>query len=382
MTATYRALFCDLRTDEVRDAFPVSAVSIEDYIGKTGTMTGTISANDRATAGRIRAAVVPGRTAVWIERDRALWWGGIVWTAALGSTARGAAGSAEIQAATFDSYLDHRLLTVDMIADGADQFAMVRAVLEAAQSADGGDIGIRLADQASGVYRTLTFSRYDLPALRDLLDKLAQMQDGFEWRIRCYRNDYGERVKELQLGHPRITTGSGPAETVLDFPGPVTSYRFPYDATTRATNWQSRGATDATSGHPLMSTPLHITGATEAGWPRLDGTSDYTDTTSKTDLDEHAAADLTAAWTREVVPEITVNMDAAQLTPAILASIIRLRIADVWTAAGFTGRYRVIGFTARAPERGQSETASLLLDATTRAELGDSTDEGSEPLWP
>ncbi|MGW3569081.1 hypothetical protein ACWDSL_35365 [Streptomyces sp. NPDC000941] len=382
MTATYRALFCDLRTDQVRDALPVTGVSIEDYIGKTGTMTSTLTAPDPATAERITAAVVPGRTAVWIERDRAIWWGGIVWTAALGSTTRGAPGTAEIQAATFDSYLDHRLLTADMNAADVDQFEIARRLVDFAQSSAGGDIGIRLDErQNSGVKRTRKYSRYDLPKLRDLLDKLAAVQNGFEWRIRCYRDDAGERVKELQLGHPRITTARGPAATVLDYPGAVVSYRFPYDATTRATHWRSRGATNNTTQRPLMSTPMYVIGATAAGWPRLDGTSDYTDITTRAALDEHAAADLTEAWTREVVPDITVNLDAAQITPAILGATIRLRIADVWTGAGFTGRYRVVGFTVRAPERGQSETASLVLDAATRGDLGDNDDEGSEPLW-
>ncbi|MFF4607975.1 hypothetical protein ACFY12_35210 [Streptomyces sp. NPDC001339] len=370
MTAQYRALFCDLSTDRVLDALPVSGVSFEDYIGKTGTMTGTLTAPDRATADRIKAAVVPGRTAVWISRDRAIWWGGIIWTTALGSTARGAPAKAEIQAGTFDSYLDHRLLTADVTATDEDQFVIARRLVDFAQSTDGGDIGIRLGTDTSGVKRTRKYSHYDLPKIRELLDKLAAVQNGFEWRIRCYRNDTGERIKELQLGHPRITTSRGRAETVLDYPGPVMSYRLPYDATTRATHWQSRGATNSTTNRPLMSTPLHITGAIDAGWPRLDGTSDYTTITAKTALDEHATADLTEAWTREIVPEITVNLEAAQLTPAILGATIRLRIADVWTSGFTTGRYRVVGFSVRAPERSQPETATLTLDAATRGAIG------------
>ncbi|AJT67451.1 hypothetical protein T261_5835 [Streptomyces lydicus] len=375
MTATYRALFCDLRTDQVLDTLPVSGVSIEDYIGKTGTMSGTLTAPDPAAAERIKTAVLPGRTAVWIERDRAVWWGGIIWTVAVSSTARGAPAKADIQAGTFDSYLDHRLLTADLTATGEDQFDIARRLVDFAQSSDGGDIGIRLSRATSGVKRTRKYSRFDLPKIRELLDKLASVQGGFEWRIRCYRDTAGERIKELQLGHPRITTSRGPAEVILDYPGAVTSYTFPYDATTRATHWQSRGATGSTTNRPLISTPLHVTGAIEGGWPRLDGTSDYTSITTKAALDDHAAADLAEAWTRQVIPEITVNLDAAHLTPAILGATIRLRIADVWTSAGFTGRYRVVGFAVRAPERGQAETASLTLDAAAGGDI--STDDGS-----
>ncbi|MER8068376.1 hypothetical protein ABTZ59_08780 [Streptomyces sp. NPDC094034] len=372
MTSVYRALFCDLRTDQVRDAFPISSVSIEDYIGKTGTLTATLTAPDHDTAERVRTAVIPGRTAVWIERDRAIWWAGIVWTAALSSTDRGIPAQAEIQAATFDSYLDHRLLTADLTATNLDQLETARRLLAFAQDAEGGDIGIRTTTQTSGVARTRKYSRYDLPKLRDLLDKLAATDNGFEWRIRCYRDTDGERVKELQLGYPRITTSSTDTDTVLNFPGPIASYRFPYDATTRATHWRSRGATNSTSQRPLMSAALYIPGAIEEGWPRLDGTSDYTTVTSKTVIDQHATADLREAWNRTTVPEITVNLDAAALTPAILGATVRLRIADVW-ADQLTGRYRVVGFTVRAPESGQPESASLLLDAATSsvADQGD-----------
>ncbi|MER7174192.1 hypothetical protein [Streptomyces mesophilus] len=374
MTSAYRALFCDLRTDQIRDAFPISGVSIEDYIGKTGTMSGTLTAPDAVTAERITTAVIPGRTAVWIERDRTIWWGGIVWTSALTSTARGTPAKADIQAATFDSYLDHRLLTADLTATDSDQLAIARRLMDLVQSAEGGDIGLRVNDgQTSGIERTRSYSRYDLPKVRDLLDKLAATDNGFEWRIRCYRDTAGERIKELHLGHPRITTSSSGNDTVLNFPGPVTSYRFPYDATTRATHWRSRGASGKTSQRPLMSSALYIPGAIEEGWPRLDGTSDYTAITSTSVLNEHATADLREAWNRQTVPQITVNLDAAAMTPAVLGATIRLRIADVWTNR-FAGRYRVVGFTARAPERGQPETASLLLDTATAT----GTDQGDE----
>ncbi len=383
MTASYRALLTDLRTDQVRDALPISGVGLEDYIGKTGTMTGTLTAPDTATADRIRAAVTPGRTAVWIERDNELWWGGIVWTAAISSSTRGAPGRAEIQAATFDSYLDHRLLTTNLVADNVEQLDIARRLVDFAQSTAGGDIGIRTdSGTASGIRRTRRYYLHDLPRVRDLLDNLAAVNNGFEWRIRCYRDDIGERVKELQLGHPHITAGRGPGEVVLDYPGPVTAYRFPYDATTRATHWRSRGATSTDTSRPLLSKPHYVIDAIEAGWPHLDGTSDYPTVTTPSVLDDHAAADLTEAWTRQVVPEITVNLDAAGVTPAILGATIRLRIADVWTSGGFTDRYRVVGFTLRAPERGQPETAQLILDAAVHGGIrDDGNDEGSQTRW-
>jgi hypothetical protein len=52
------------------------------------TTASSVLAPDTATAERIKAAVVPGRTAVWIERDRVIWWGGILWPRAPASPRR------------------------------------------------------------------------------------------------------------------------------------------------------------------------------------------------------------------------------------------------------------------------------------------------------
>ncbi|MEU8721519.1 hypothetical protein [Streptomyces antimycoticus] len=361
-TVPYRLLLCDLRSDQLLDALPVQGVSLDDYIGKTGRLAGTVPIPNAAIADRARRALLPGRTGVWVERGREIWWGGILWTLSLASDARGFLG-AQVQCGGWESYLYRRLLFDTLTANDVDQFDIARQLIDYAQNVEGGDIGITYDTDVSGVPRDRTFSRYDLPSVGELLDQLGAVEDGFEWRIASFRDTDGRRVKRLQLGHPVIRTGA--TEIVLDHPGPVLSYTWPTDATQKANAWQSRGASVngnlASESCPLTSPLLVADDDLAAGWPRLDGSSDYTTVEQQATLDAHARADATAARNPVTIPEVTVLLGGT-ITPALLGATVRLRIRDLWHPTALDARYRVVGMSISPPERGRPETARLYLE--------------------
>ncbi|RMB83641.1 hypothetical protein [Streptomyces shenzhenensis] len=358
----YRVLFCDLRSDQLLDALPLTGVSLDDYIGKTGRLTGTVPIPNRALAERARRAIVPGRTAVWVERGREIWWGGILWTLALASDSRGFL-SAQIQCGGWESYLYRRLLYDTQTAEQVDQFDIVRGLVDYVQSTPGGNIGITYDGRPSGVARDRTFLRYDLPWIGELIDQLAAVEDGFEWRIASHRDAAGRRVKELVLGHPIIRAGS--ADIVLDHPGPIITYTWPSDASGLANGWQSRGATvntnQAADSYPIMSERLVADDDMAAGWPRLDGSSDYSTVEEQPTLDGHARADWTAARRPAQIPEVEVLL-GDNVAPALLGATVRIRIRDLWHPTGLDARYRVVGMSISPPERGRPETAKLYLE--------------------
>ncbi|MFJ1708580.1 hypothetical protein [Kitasatospora sp. NPDC088346] len=360
----YRVLVCDLRSDQLLDVLPLWGVSLDDFIGKTGSLQGTVRIVTADLAARARASLIPGRTALWLERGGDIWWGGILWTTSLASDDRGYL-ALTLQAATWDSYLNRRMLYDSPESSGVDQFDIVRGLLAYLAAQPGGDIGIEAGTELSGITRDRFYSRFDLPYVRDIIDALAKVEDGFEWRIGSYRDpDSGRRIKRLQLGHPRITTGA--REIVLTRPGPVISYTWPVDATGQANSWQSRGSStnrnQTADTTPLMSAHLTNTEDIAAGWPRLDGSSDYQTVEQQDTLDAHARADAASRLRPLTIPEITVRLDG-QITPALLGAAVRLRITDLWWPEGMTARYRVVGLATSPPERGRPETAKLTLEA-------------------
>lgn len=363
MTSPYRVLFTDLRSDQVLDAIPLDGLSFDDYIGKSGTLRATIAVTSTAMAQRVRL-LVPARTAVWVYRGGQIWWGGILWQATPAVDDRGAASCA-IQAATWDSYLDRRVLFDTLTATGVDQLDIARQLVAYTATQPGGDIGIVIDyGQTSGVPRDRVYSRYDQPRIRQLLDQLAAVQGGFEWRISSGTNEFGARVKRLQLGYPRILAGS--TDVVLDYPGPIRAYADPEDGGGRATHWQSRGAAtnrnQATESVPMLTDVQEVTGAVGAGWPRLDGTSDHTTVEDPATLLGHATADLGRAWTQTTIPEITIT-PGDRLSPAMLGATVRVRRRDMWHPDGDDRRYRVVGMSVTPPTRSSGETARLFLEA-------------------
>lgn len=117
-TTPYRAIFCDLRTDDTIDILPLRDVTVDDYIGKAGSLSGTVPVPNAQVAARVRR-IEEGRTAVYLQRGNDLWWGGIIWTSTLQSDDRGVL-TLGIQAATFESYAGRRRIRQDLTFSGSN----------------------------------------------------------------------------------------------------------------------------------------------------------------------------------------------------------------------------------------------------------------------
>ncbi|MFE0189287.1 hypothetical protein [Streptomyces sp. NPDC058989] len=362
-TSLYRVLVCDLRSDQLLDVLPLQEVTVEDFIGKAGSLQGTVPIPNAAMADRVRPILTPARTALWVERDREIWWGGVLWSVNPKSDERGRI-SVEVQAGTFDTYLEHRQLRTTLKATNRDQLDIARDLVDYAQAQTRGDIGITYDTELSGIKRSRTFSASDQPKIRDLLDKLGEADRGFEWRIRCYHDPKsGARMKQLDLGHPILARPGD--DVVLTHPGRLLTYEFPTDGTTVANVWQARGASDnrnqAAASRPLLSEPLVAEQDLAAGWPRLDGSSDHQSIDDPKVLGEHARAEAALARRPQVIPEITVHLDP-QISPDLLGRYVRLRIRDDWHPDGLDARHRVVGISVTPPERGKAESAKLTLE--------------------
>ncbi|GAA0430204.1 hypothetical protein [Streptomyces luteireticuli] len=364
---TYRALFCDLLTDRVVDALPLTDVEFDDYIGKAGSLRGTVPLPDEALARRARTALRPGRTAVWLERGSEIWWGGVLWTTTTTGDERGRL-QVQIQAGTFDSYLDHRILSRSLSFTDTDQFDVVRALVEHAQSQPGGDIGITFTDEKSKVvHPRIEFPYTELMRIQEIVDKLGKMQNGFEWRIHCFRHpETGKRVKLLQLGHPKIESTS--ADIVLDRPGQVLTYSLPSDATVQANVVVFRGESanqdQASTSLPQMSDAQVAKDDLVDGWPRLEFTDDRSGVKDVATLNSLAGAALDRMHRPEFIPEVTIRMDG-RISPALIGSWIRLRIRDGWHEDTPDRRFRVVGLSVSPSSRGKAETAKLILEEDT-----------------
>ncbi|KDN83481.1 hypothetical protein [Kitasatospora cheerisanensis] len=365
MTSPYSLRVHDLRTDRLLGYLPIGGVTFDDYIGKSGSLSGTLPAPNAQMAARIQDILQEGRTLVDLVRGGTIVWSGIVWTATPTADERDNY-TCPIQGATLESYYrDHlQLRDADLTYTSTDQLAIARALIGYAATRTGGDLGIEMdTSQTSGVLRDRAYSRFDQPYVGRLLDDLAAVDNGFEWRINRYQDAAGARHRVLRLGYPRISIGT--TDLPLKKPGLITAHSIPRDATAMATCWQSRGSNSnsnqAAATTPLLSTTLTDTAAITAGWPLLDGSSDYSTVTDPATLNAHAQADL-ARFARPVaIPQISVL--TGSIPQPELGSYIRVSIRDAWYPTGHNARYRVVGLRCTPAERGRPDMTQLYLEA-------------------
>lgn len=360
----FLAIFCDLLTDTPIDILPMQDVTFDDYIGKPGSLSGTIPVPDAAMADRARR-VQEGRTSVYVLHGGDLWWGGIIWTTTLTSDDTGIMTLA-VQAATFDSYASRRIIREDLTyqaADDLDQLDVARDLWRQLQSYEGGDILVTYGGEVSGVHQSVSWLNGDETVYYDALQQIASVGNGFEYWISVFRDpDTGQRVRLLRLGYPCISTGS--TDLVMDRPGQILSYEFPGDATRGGTTAVARGGTvnDGTTqdSRPVCSVEEVAEDLIQAGYPRIDLTADYDSVTDQAALNTLAVAELAAATGSVVIPSVVIKLDDL-VPPALMGRTVRVRITDQWYPQGLDARYRIVGTSVTPAERGQPDTIELFL---------------------
>ena len=360
----YRAIFCDLWSDTTLDILPLRDVSFEDYIGRAGSLSGTIPIPDRAIAERAHR-IKPGRTTVYLERGGDLWWGGIVWTTNLQASDRGVL-TLGVQASTFDSYATRRRIRTNefetQFTQPTDQFTIARSLWRSLSDGLGlSTIDVGDGDEVPGALRTASWRYGDETVYQEALDQLGAQ--GLEYQIQVYRDpSEGTRVRRLKLGSP-IRTGA--TDMVFDRPGSILSYSIPDDATRGGTTALARGASTnsnaGTESRPTLSDVKVPTKPLPDLWPQLDLSSDHNDISDKSTLNALAQAEVDTPWGSVQIPEISIRLGGI-VPPTLLGRTARIRITDEWHPAGLDARYRIVGVKVRPAERGRPDTAELALE--------------------
>ncbi|MER5887314.1 hypothetical protein ABT160_26145 [Streptomyces sp. NPDC001941] len=358
----YRAIFCDLITDQTLDILPLRDVSFDDYIGKAGSLSGTVPIPNKEIAERVKA-VREGRTAIYLERGGDLWWGGIVWTTTLQSSGRGVL-TLGIQAATFDSYAGRRRIRTEIAYTNTEQFDIARRLwTEMTRDRSAFQVAFEPVPP-SEVTRTVGWRNGDETVYQEALEQLASPNDGIEYQVMVFRDpETGERIRQVRLGSPRIRTGA--TDLLFDRPGAILSYTFPNDATRGGTTAVARGASTnsnaAAESRPLASLEQEASDLLTDGWPRIDLSSDHNEVSDQLVLNSLAKAELDAARGAVVIPEISIHLGGI-VPPVLLGRVARIRITDEWFSQGLDARYRIVGVKITPPERGRPDTAELYLE--------------------
>ncbi|GGS82058.1 hypothetical protein [Streptomyces griseoviridis] len=325
---TYTYLFCDLRTDTLLAELPLASVSYTYELNGIGTLRATIPYNDETLPLDPETASVPGRTAVYVDRDGVLVWGGIVWTRDRTT------GGKTIQAAEFLSYFQHRYVKKTLSTDTSlltnpayvdqggqrlysDQKYIVWSLLRYAQDQAGGSIGLNLdllTSPAHGITRMATYYGYERPEIYKAIAELAAADDGFDFGVELgwtssANNVAPQRYRRVRAWYPR--RGRTAAESGLVFStggghGSILSYDWPEAGTTVTTEMSGLGGGTGEARIVKTATATDMIGA---GWPLLESVETWDGLLDEAQVQSLTNAELSARSQANTAPTFEVSAD-------------------------------------------------------------------------
>jgi len=361
--ANYRYLFADLLTNQILAELPLTSVRFSQQINSPGNFSATLQlAGLQVNELNVANATIPARTAIYVDRDGTLVWGGILWNREYSSKNQ----TLTLNANEFESYWSRRRITTDTVFTNTDQLTAVQTIVTNANAATNGNIGITVGAETSGVLINRTFYGYEYKTVLAAIQDLSKSATGFDFNIQVYYDSNGNPAKLLRLGYPRYgkkysaTSASVP---VFELPGNITEYTWPEDGSIAANYLYTLGA--GSNPGRLIATAYDGT-KTASGWPLLEEQANYTDVADPTLLSNLATAQVSIVS----YPPTTIKITMPPSLDPIFGSYevgddARIRILDDRFPNQLDTVYRIVAFSVQAGESNQPELVTISLSLTT-----------------
>lgn len=367
MATQYRYLFADLLTNDILAELPLTGVTFTQVLNSPGSLNARLLISDvREDQYDIEGSTIPARTAIYVDRDGVLVWGGIIWLRRYNSETQ----TIDITAREFLSYLESRRVATSQAFNNVDQLTVAQSLLNTAQSATNGNIGLIVPTNTSGVLVSRVFYGYELKDLYSAIKDIATQEDGFDFNCDVRYDSNNDPIKVVDLAYPFRGTpyvSTDPAAIVLEYPGNVVAYEFPEDGATAANAMYGVGP-GSNEGKLIAS--AFIPSQLAAGWPLLEDTTTYNDV-----YDPNLLANLTAA---EVLakkePIATVKVVLPAYVDPVLGTYktgdeVLLRITDVrfppnGPGFGLSVVKRIVSINVEPGEDGPERVTLVLTDPT------------------
>jgi len=364
----YRYLFADLLTNKIQAELPLTDVNFSQALNSGGALQGTLLLSGMKAAQDAMVATVPGRSAIYVDRDGVLVWGGVIWNRSYSSTSQ----RLTLSAGEFETYFNRRRIVANASFYNVDQLTIAQSLINTAQAATNGNIGVIVPTNISGKTVLRVFYGYEQKTVLSALQDLAKAGDGttsssgFDFSIDCAYDASMTPTKTLNLGYPRLGTvysTSSLLVPVFEFPaGNVLEYEYPEDGSLVANTIYATGA-GSNEGKLIYSAANNT--LLGAGWPLLEDSASYSDIIDATVIQNLASAQVAAV----AYPPTVLKIIAKPSVDPILGSYkvgddARIRIVDDRFPNGLDTTYRIVALNVTPGETGP-ERVTLTLSLPT-----------------
>ena len=360
--ANYRYLFADLLTNSILAELPITNVNFTQQLNTAGTFTGELLLSGvNATNLNVANATIPARTAIYVDRDGSLVWGGVLWQREYSSKDQ----TLRFTAREFESYFERRRITSDVVFTNTDQLTAVQSVFNTAQAKTNGNIGVLVGTETSGVLINRTVYGYEYKTVFSFIQDLSKSSSGFDFNIYIYYDSNGNPAKSLRLGYPRYGkaySATSLTAPVFELPNNIIEYNYPEDGLIAANYLYALGA----GNNPNRLTATAFDGTKiAAGWPLLEEQANYSDVSDSTLLGNLASGQIAVVS----YPPTTIKLTISPNNDPIFGSYevgddARFRILDDRFPTQLDVIYRIIAYNVTVGENNSPEIVTVTLTNT------------------
>lgn len=293
------------------------------------------------------AATTPGKFAIYCERDGQIVWGGPIWSRTYSADSR----SCQITAQTWESVFDHVVFEEHVIQQSVEVTTLFENLIDQMQAQDGNDFNILVSSPVplTGWTRTILKPNYEYHFVGSVLSELVTDTE-LEYAIDLGLTSAPDGMPQptIRAGTPKLNDGVI-LDAAYDFPGSITNYWYPENASRGATRFAAIGAG---SGNKVIRSVARD--ETRTGWPSWWQTASYPAIGSPETIAGKAQQGLLDASIPIVVPTIELAKDAVFAHFNSMGVTIQFNITDARFPNGHSFEKRMIGWEL-TPESSDAE---------------------------
>lgn len=368
--SSYKYRFYDLlslaSTPKLIADLPLTGVSFSSQLDAAGSFSATLPLGDPKIENLDwRSALQESRTAIFVDRDGVLVWGGILWT-----TSRSHASSnISLGAKEFWSYFGRRYIIATQNYSNVDQLRIAAAIINAAQAQGAGNIGVTVPAVTSGILRTYNLPADQFTVVSDAVQTIAALVQGFDFAIDVvYSGSPAIPTLNLNLSYPGRGRTVGTSGLTFAMPGNIIDHTFPTDGTSLTTTTYALGSG---AGPAMLRASASAPSLLDAGYPLLETANPYKSVLNQSALEAQAEADIDVLSLPVITGTITVRADGDPVFGSyIVGDEARVQITDATYPSplgqpagtpGLDSPFRIVAWSVTPPDSGVHENVVLSL---------------------
>ena len=354
MSPDYRFYTADLLTGNVLGDIQLQAVNASMQLSNAGELTGSFPLGQPEDAYRL-SITPPGRTAIYVERNTELIWGGIIWNRDRTKTGR----AIDLVCSTFDSFFEHTVLELNYVKQAVEQVTCFTSLVSKVNAQAGSNIGLTCPSiTATGIKRTILLPAYEFHFAQEVIDQLMDADDGLEYTVEVANTGTPEHPsKTIKLA----TTGAlNVGQNIyVDSPGNVIDYTWPENATQGGNKFAGRGGGN---GNKAPTAVVVDQGSLDAGYPSLWSVSNYPDVVDAKLVKAKTKRKVVTDSVPVCTPPIAVRGDVMAGNWQKLGATINFSINDVCFPSGIASTRRMYGWSMTFQDENNPERIDLITD--------------------